>query len=400
MPKGNHPRFTQAQFDIVAEWFDRACRCSRRTSHPIPADSCTTTIGAGVAAHATAMATQGWGRINKTAGLTMFGCGAATDPRNCLASMPDATTRPYGTGWANAGTLRVLRELAFNTIFWMRSSADGRFVANVSTVGSGAVITILQTGKDIAVDAAYDPGFFPDNRGWMFQGTPIGAGFCTNALLVANPDTITFGETQCSSVSGVGLYQHLGAGINNSDYFAINGQFTSDFPGPGVTRDPSTGFSQSAQMSITPMVFNGMHFVPKPPAIVASPSEGDAVLSPSTGLIASRFGNAGSQLGFVVRKVTATPNAASSRSPAEIARYCGRRPARFSFDERYMVYHTTSARRLRVARLRDVDRPVFQDMLARGTANVMMRDLVTARRSGSRTCARSVRTLSALRSDG
>ena len=381
MPKGNHPRFTQAQFDIVAEWFDRGMPLLTTYIAPDTGPtSCTTTIGAGVGQHATAMATQGWGRVNKTAGMLMYGCGAATDPRNCLTSLPDATTKPYGAGWANAGTLRVLRELAFNTIFWMRSSADGRFVANGATGGSGAVISDLQTGKDIRVRAAYDPGFFPDNRGWVFQGTPIGAGFCTNALLAANPDEITFGETQCSSVSGVALYQHLGAGLNGGDYFAINGQFTSDFPGAGVTRDPYAGFSTNAQMSITPMVFDGAHFVPKPPAIVASPSEGDAVLSPSTSLIASRFGSDGNQLGFVLRKVNATPNAASYTITApEIGRYCvkGGKPA-ISFDERYMVYHhyvgPADYTALGFATATD---PVFQDMLARGTANVMMLDLVT-----------------------
>jgi Lamin Tail Domain len=381
MPKGNHPRFTQAQFDIVAEWFDRGMPLLTTYIAPDTGPTtCTTTIGAGVATHATQMATQGWGRVNKNAGMAMFGCGAATDPRQCLTSLPDATTKPYGTGWANAGTLRVLRELTFNTVFWMRSSADGRFVANGATGGSGGKISDLQTGKDINVSAAYDPGFFPDNRGWMFQGTPIGAGFCTTSLLVANPDSINFSETACSSVSGVGLYQHLGAGISNADYFAINAQFTSDFPGGGVTHDPNAGFSSSAQMSITPMVFDGAHWVPKPPAIVPSPSEGDAVLSPSTGLIASRFGTSGNQLGFVLRKVTATPNAASYTVTApEIARYCtkGGKPA-FSFDERYMVYHhyvgPADYAALGFATATD---PVFQNMLAKGTANVMMLDLVT-----------------------
>ena len=62
----------------------------------------------------------------------------------------------------------------------MRSSPDGRFVANGATGGDGGVISDLQTNKDIKVKAAYDPGFFPDNKGWIFQGTPIGAGFCTD----------------------------------------------------------------------------------------------------------------------------------------------------------------------------------------------------------------------------
>jgi len=380
MPKGNHPRFSQAEFDIVAEWFDRGL--PMLTTYLAPETgptSCTTTIGSQVAAHATTMATQGWQRANKNAGLAMFGCGAATDPRDCLTSYPDATTQPYGTGWANTGNLRVLRELAFNTLFWMRSSADGRFVANGATGGTGAVISDLLTNKDIRVRAAYDPGFFPDNRGWIFQGTPIGAGFCTTGLLVSNPDLITFGEAQCSSVS-VGLYQHLGAGLGNGDYFAVTSQFTSDFPGGGVTRDPYTGFSANAQMSIIPMMFDGAHFVGKPPAVVPSPGEGDIVLSPSTTLAVGRFGSDGNQLGYVLRKINATPNAASYDITApEIARYCvkGGKPA-ISFDERYLVYHhyvgPADYADLGFASATD---PAFQDMLTKGTANVMLLDLVT-----------------------
>jgi hypothetical protein len=381
MPKGNHPRFSQAEFDIVAEWFDRGL--PMLTTYIAPdtgPTSCTTTIGSQVATHATTMSTQGWSRVNKNAGLAMFGCGASTDPRQCLTSFPDATSQPYGTGWANHGNLRVLRQLAFNTIFWMRSSADGRMVANGATGGSGAVISDLLTNKDMRVRAAYDPGFFPDNRGWVFQGTPIGAGFCTQSLLTTNPDLITFAEPQCSSVA-VGLYQHLGAGLGaNSDYFAVTSQFTSDFPGGGVTRDPYTGFSTNAQMSIIPMMFDGAHFVAKPPAIVPSPNEGDTVLSPSTTLAVSRFGSDGNQLGFVLRKIIATPNAASYTITApEIGRYCvkGGKPA-ISFDERYMVYHhyvgPADYAALGFASAAD---PKFQEMLAKGTANIMLLDLVS-----------------------
>ncbi|HLL21502.1 MAG TPA: PPC domain-containing protein, partial [Kofleriaceae bacterium] len=381
MPKGNHPRLTQAELDIVAEWFDRGLPLLTTYIAPDTGPtSCTTTIGAGVATHATAMATQGWGRVNKNAGISMFGCGAATDPRLCLTSLPDAATKPYGAGWTRTGTLRVLRELTFNTLFWMRSSADGRFVANGATGGSGAVISDLLTGKDIRAQAAYDPGFFPDNRGWVFQGTPIGAGFCTTGLLVSNPDNITFGESQCSSASGVGLYQHLGAGLGGADYFVVNSQFTSDFPGGGVTRDPYTGFSSNAQLKITPMIFNGAHFVPKTPTSIASPSEGDSILSPSTKLVVSRFGNDGNQLGFVLRKLNATPNAAAyDITTPELARYCvrGGKPA-ISFDERFMTYHhyvgPADYAALGFASAAD---PVFQDMLTKGTANVMLLDLVT-----------------------
>jgi hypothetical protein len=110
----------------------------------------------------------------------------------------------------------------------------------------------------------------------------------------------------------------------------------------------------------------------------------------STKLVVSRFGNDGGMLGFVLRKVNATPNAASYDITApEIARYCtkGGKPA-ISFDERYMVYHHyvghADYASLGFASAAD---PVFQDMLAKGTANIMLLDLV----SGQETRVTSMR---------
>jgi hypothetical protein len=381
MPKGNHPRLTQAEFDVVAEWFARGLpKLSTYIAQDTGPSSCTTTITPAVATHANQMATQGWAQANRSAGMNMFGCSAGQDPRTCLSSMPNANSTTYGAGWSTRGTIRVLRQLAFSTVFWMRSSPDGRFVANGASNGDGAVISDLLTNKDIGVRAAYDPGFFPDNKGWVFQGTPIGAGFCTMSLLTSGPDHINFSEPQCSTVSSVSLYQHLGAALGGGDYFVVNSQFTSDFPGGAVTRDPYTGFGQQAQIKLTPMLFDGTRYVGKPPVSITAPSEGDSVLSPSTKLVVSRFGNDGNQLGFVLRKVNATPNAASYDVTApEIGRYCvqGGKPA-ISFDERYMVFHhyvgPADYAELGFASAAD---PTFQSMLAKGTANLVLVDLVT-----------------------
>jgi len=381
MPKGNHPRLTQEQFDVVAEWFARGLPLL--TTY-IAADtgptSCAGSIAPAVATHATAMAAQGWSAVNKAAGLNMYGCGTATDPRSCLTAMTNASSTAYGAGWATHGTIRILRSLSFNTVFWMRSSPDGRFVANGASGGAGAVISDLQANKDIRVSAAYDPGFFPDNRGWVFQGTPIGAGFCTMGLLTTDPDQINFTEPQCSTVDSVSLYQHLAAALDGGDYFVVNSQFTSDFPGGAVTRDPYTGFGQTAQIKFTPMTFDGARYVGKPPVSITAPSEGDSVLSPSSSLVVSRFGNDGNQLGYILRKVNATPNAASYDITApEVGRYCvqGGKPA-ISFDERYMVFHhyvgPADYADLGFATATD---PTFQQMLASGTSNLVIVDLVT-----------------------
>ena len=169
MPKGNHPRLEQAQFDIVAEWFSRGLpKMNNYIAPDTGPTSCTPSITSAVGTHVSDMATQGWAAANRTAGLAMFNVG----------NLPTAQSKSYGTGWAKTGQLRILKELTYSTYYWMRSSADGRFIANGRTGGDGAAIEDLQTGKIMNVRAAYDPGFFPDNKTWIFQGTPIGAGFC------------------------------------------------------------------------------------------------------------------------------------------------------------------------------------------------------------------------------
>jgi len=391
MPKGNHPRFSQEDFDVVAEWFARGL--PRLTTY-IPADmgptSCTPSITPAVAQHADAMRTQGWGAINRAEGMTMYGCAGAASPAECLRNHPAASQKSYATNWTNAGNLRVIRELAFNTYYWTRSSADGRFIGNGATGGDGGVMSDLQTNKDIRVRAAYDPGFFPDGKGWVFQGTPIGAGFCTMGLLTENPDRIDFSESQCSSVGSVSLYQHLGAGLGGADYMVINSQFTSDNPSSVVNRDPSAGFGKTAQMKISPMVFDGTHYVGKPPVTVDSPFEGDSVLSPSTKLIVNRFGNEGNHLGYIVRKMTATPNGPSYNiTTQEIGRYCtqGAKPA-VSFDERFMVTHhyvgEDDFADLGYASAQD---PAFRAIVDAGSANIIVIDLVTGVRTRITTMA-------------
>jgi hypothetical protein len=330
------------------------------------------------------MATQGWTALNRGASLRMYGCGTSDSPRACLTSAPNASTKSYGEGWTTTGVLRVLRELSFNTYYWMRSSADGRFVANGATGGEGAVISDLQTSKDMRVRAAYDPGFFPDNRGWMFQGTPIGSGFCTTGLLLRNPDKIDFSEGECSHVEGVSLYQHLGSALGGGDYFAVNSQFSSDNASGVVTRDPSAAFGATAQMRFTAMMYDGTRYVGKPTVSTPSPHEGDSVLSPSTRLVINRFGNEGKHLGYVLRRVDATPSGSSyTVSVPEIARYCmkGAKPS-ISFDEKYFVTHSYVAaddwQDLGFASAQDA---AFQAMLQQGAANIILVNMVTGART-------------------
>ena len=384
MPKGDHPQLSRQEFDIVAEWYARGLPLLTTYMPEDPPPSvCTPNVSAGMIAHINDMATRGWEQVNKDRGLAMFGCNGSNDPRQCLTSFPEASSKSYGSSWSAmpAAKLRVLRELSFSTYYWMRSAADGRFVANgASGTSLGAMITDLQTGKDIPTHAAYDPGFYPDNSGFMFQNTPIGTGFCNTSLLTSGPAKIEFNEAQCRSATGIPLYQHMGAALNGGDYFTINGSFTSDNPST-QTADPRTGFSGSAQITLTPLTFNGTHYATKRPTSVAAPFQGDAVTSPSTELVATRIaGPNGQQLGYALSKINATPNGDSyDITTTEVARYCtsGSKVA-ISFDERFMVYHhyigDADAVKLGFSSAAD---PGFAEYKSKGGANIIVMDLKT-----------------------
>jgi hypothetical protein len=343
MPKGNHPRLALRDTDELIEWFARGLPLLSTyvQQEPTPT-SCTPSITSAVSTHVSAMATQGWRAVNASNDLSMYGCGGSSDPRQCMGSLPRANSKSYGSQWETGtpGVLKIAREFEGSTSYWMRTSADGRFIGNGGLTDAGAAITDMQRGVDIPAHASYDPGFFPDNSGFIIQGS--GANFCTTNLLTGNPTEITFEEAECSNASNVGLYQHLSAALGNGDKFVINGQFTSDPGSTGTNDQPSAEFASDAKIQITPLAFDGSRFTQKSTIEVDSPYEGDSVLSPSAKLVVSRLaGPGGQQLGYVLRRLDATPNGNTyDITTPEVARYCvvGSKPA-ISFDERWMVLH-------------------------------------------------------------
>jgi hypothetical protein len=379
MPRDASAGLTQAQFDIVAEWFVRGLPALDRTlvTDP-PPTACVPAISSAVDAHVTAMATQGWRVLNAQAQLAMFGCGAAVDPRDCLQAFPRATDR----GWEvdGRGTLRVLSEVDYTTSFWTRSSADGRFVAHGVTNVPGSFVLDLQRDLAIPIDAQYDPAFFPDHSGFVFQGGPRNT--CPISVLTSNPASISMTEPGCRAIAEVGLYQHVGALIGGGDRFALDALFVSDDGGKLPTlSDPEASFVSTASSSFTPLIFDGSSYVPRATVVVPTPFEGDTVLSPSARLTISRLaGAADRQLGFVLREVTAAFDGSTYAIAApEIARYCttGGKPA-FSYDERWIAFHhyigPDDAIELGFTGPGD---PAFAPYLSLGGANVYLMELAT-----------------------
>ncbi|NVB84488.1 MAG: hypothetical protein HOV81_39300 [Kofleriaceae bacterium] len=381
MPKtSDAPQLTQEQFDIVAEWFARGVPVLDDTLPLDPAPStCTNGISADVAAHVSAMATTGWRAVNRQNMMAMYGCGAATDPKNCLQSIPLA---PSSWNLPSRGQWRMLKDETYTTSFWTRSSPDGRFVGQGVSNIPGSYILDLQRDVAVTINVQYDPSFFPDNSGFAFQGG--GNNVCGIGVLTSNPTDITMNEPECMRASTIGLYQHVGKALGGGDYFGLNGLFQSDDGGKSPTHsDPYASFTSNGYLNFTPMIFNGTTYTAKPAVRVNTPFEGDSSLSPSAKLVMTRVAGPGSQqLGYVLRKVIATPSGSSyAISTPEIARYCvsGGKPG-FSYDERWLVFHhyvtnsDADARELGFANAQDAG---FAAYKTQGAANLYLMDLRT-----------------------
>jgi len=337
MPKGNHPKFSQYEYAVVEKWFrDGLPNLDDVLDEEPPPQVCTADVDPLFADHINAMAFEGWAAVNEQNGVRNFGCPDGGDTLECFANGYTDRTAVWGT---EVGNLKEMTKLGFTTSFWTRTSADGRFVGNGGGP-SGATVSDLQTGKDIAIEASFDPGFFPDNSGFMFQGGGSGAGICNQNLLLTE-DSIDFSENGCIRQSGINLYQHVARGLDGGDYFVINSQFTSD--SGSSNSDPSAGFVANSTMKFTPMIFDGTSYRAQEQVIVPSPFEGDSVLSPSGRLVISRLaGPGGRSLGYVIRRVgvSASGDSYLINTADELATVCMEgAKANISYDERFFVIH-------------------------------------------------------------
>lgn len=353
MPKGSHAPLSAREFAVIQKWFvdERLAHLDELLPEVPPPSTCAeveSVNGVNGAApwlqtHLDDMQYDGWGARNTEAGIQMYGC-SDSDPLNCFSTSEFPQHLDWAAGDIPNLNVVTVRELGFNTSFWMRSSADGRFVGNGGSGmgGFGATITDLVTGTNIGVQGSYDPGFFPNNDGFIMQGG--GAGLCGQSVLTrpdAIMDGIDFTEAGCTKAEGINLYQHVAVNLDGGDYFIINSQFTSDSGSGG--NDPRAPFAEGSTMKFSPLVFNGADWSQKPAVVVKSPYEGDSVLSPSGQMVISRFaGPDGISLGYMLRRVVATPNGETYdiniNQPLQFICTPGAK-MNISYDERYSVTH-------------------------------------------------------------
>lgn len=387
MPHGSDVTpLTQPQFDIVAEWIARGQPLLDQLMPPDGAPTtCTPGISADVAAHTAQLATTGWRAVNRDNAMAMFDCGTATDPRMCMTNEPLASTKTYGAGWdlPGRGNARILDDVTYKSAYWSRSSPDGRFVGHgVRTTGNANITDLERTATHIPVAALYDPGFFPDGSGFVFQGGTKNT--CPISVLTSNPASIALTEAGCTNYNQIGLYQHVGKALNGGDYFTIDSEFVSDDGGHTTTLgDPAARFGANASAYFNPFVMTGNAYVAGTQVQIAQPYEGDSVLSPSATLELTRTATTNDvQIGYVLHKVNAVGTTGHyAITTPEIARYCitGGKVG-FSYDERWVVYHhyisnnDTDAKELGFANAAD---PGFAPYRTKGAANLYLMDLAT-----------------------
>ena len=345
-------------------------------------------ISAELIAHVASMSTMGWAALNRSHGMMMYGCAGATRPQDCLATVPlaDATNIGANRSAIPAAHLRVLYTGTTRSNFWTRSSADGRFV------GRGIHVHDLARDAEIAATGAmYDPAFFPDNSGFIYQ--PGGRMCPMSALSTGDPTAVMITGTgsPCAG-SAVGLYQHLGASLDGSDYWATSaGTAAWDDGGHAATRTETPRnerWTATAQVSLSLMANTGAGFTSVGSRNVTTPLQGDAVISPSSRLLITRFvDDAGAYQGYVLHRLEAShTGAAIMASIHEVARYGlqGAKPA-FSFDERYVAYHHYLGGGAHIEEdaaelgLPNSDDPAFADYRTQGASNIYLLDLLTGR---------------------
>ncbi|MEM6957522.1 MAG: hypothetical protein AAF645_17650, partial [Myxococcota bacterium] len=339
MPKPPGFLLTQDDVDVLLTWAERGAPGIRARIDESGGVACTDEVRRGMIEHVDAMATEGWTALNIEDDVTMFGCAGAEDASECLAAFPSVTTLDDGARWEEGvtGEMRVLFEYGYRSSFWTRSSADGRYVGHGGGERSNATFIDLERGELIPSAGQYDPGFFPDNSGFVMQS----AGFCPQSILDAEPSQVTFRELGCSDLDSVGLYQHMAA-VRGGDYWTVFGQFVSDDGGFGAGRALPVDFDNNSEATFVPIVYDGRRYEARAAIDVQMPFEGDTVISPSSRLAVSRTrGPEGGQSGFAVREIIASPRGETYRieSPT-VATYCvrGSKPF-FSYDEEWMVYH-------------------------------------------------------------
>lgn len=342
MPTDGIGAMSDAQFQEIFEWVAAGTPLLSTILRPDPAQQCVDEVTPAYKNHMAAMAANGWGAKHRDAALPMFGCPNTPAPTDCLLAYPDLTPT-IGTT-ATPQTIRHLIDLPRKSSYWVRSSADGRYVAFGSSQSAILDLEAVRTGRgaaEIGIAAPFDPEFMADNRSFSYAGTDRGIAICKQSLLTrlqnADKPYITLWEPECSPI-GNGTYQSFGASLDGDRFLITTGTYMSDY---GGEENPGSAYSRNATFNIGIFTSDGLGFPLTGSAQVGLPFRSEPILSPSGLAVASRFGANDTQSGFEVNFVDTQVGPGYSyvrlTKGAQICTQGGK--ASFSFDERFLVTH-------------------------------------------------------------
>ena len=415
MPRAGTP-LTQAEFDVVAEWFARGLPLLFELVPEENGEDCTPGLDPRLLEHVEQMAGRGWRARNEELPLLMFGCEDGESGAECLDGLQLARDASFGQTWDAPGSarIRVLHDnSAARSAYWTRSSPDGRYVASGlrSRAASGyyGQFVDLARGEVIAADFSYDPTFFPDGSGFLMQRKGSGSSdaepadgaaaandlaiVCNQSVLSDAESEITGTEDGCITLEGqIGLYQQLAKSLDGDDYWVIFGSYDGDDGGSRpVRQNPSAAFEARSSMTLVPMINRGDGFEAAAPSRVATPLQGDPMLSPSGRLLvtrvkgAERTGRVGDrdvvtaeQSGYALHLLTTSRTGARwDVELTDVGRICAQGgKAVVSYDERWLLFHhyVTDADAVELG-FTGPDDPLFREYRELGASNLQLVDL-------------------------
>ncbi|MDQ3232023.1 MAG: hypothetical protein M3Q07_09405 [Pseudobdellovibrionaceae bacterium] len=323
----------------------------------------------------------GWEHVNMARGVTMFAC-PDTNKHNCFTQKGQngQDLFPRADSWKAPGLpghMRLLHQYDETTNFWIRSSADGRFVGNG---GQPSAIIDLQNklsggkARKITVEALYDPAFLPDNSGFIFQGDEHGSRICEQNIL-EHEDLVTLDFMQQGCSKGdlkIGLYQAIGSNLDSGDIRTLAGYFSSD-SGYSINRDIAPLFGKAAGLTMdTIRRVNDGSFEKVNSRAMSTPYHGNWMMSPAnqiaTSIVsASTDGKArhGGYRLFMMNSNFGSKGKLPDLNDPSTALLCtdgGEKP-NVSFDERMLAYYRYASQGQRVNSLESSSDILVYDLL-------------------------------------
>jgi hypothetical protein len=378
MPR-NHAPIPAAEFAKIKDWVLAGMPQLAQAAAgggPSSASACVDSTTPELATHIASMRTDGWSARLADLTTPMFGCGADGSGITCLTTLPDVT-RDIGASNV-AQTVRKLRQMTASSRYWVRSSADGRYVGFGYFPGAKVIdLSKPETAPPITIAADYDPYFLPSNDGFAFAGANADGKIhvCRQSLLAdasasAMP-SVSLLEPKCTTLGGE-VYQSIGTALDGNRYFVTFGDHENDDGGNHQTVPLPAAFGPSAKTTFQPMVNDGVAYRANASIDVTMPGEGDVMLSPSTKMLVARFSGGAKQGGYRIHAVDAQTNGSgvlTVQLPLR-AQVCMKgAKASFSFDERFIATHQYV----------DKTEP-DQASLPEGSSNIVAADLSTGKK--------------------